>query len=135
MIPFMSSVSCLYDTVSVGEQEEHEQRLSRVIQSWGFTLHNIRGDGNCCFSAIASTLLYQRQLLEERYPSLIESLKLNATTVEDIALQLRYKAVEEWTINPSDYQGFLPNEYSVEIEAMKFKDSSYFFGSLGKHDD
>ena len=34
-----------------------------VVQSWGFTVHPILGDGNCCFSAIASSLLCQQDLL------------------------------------------------------------------------
>ena len=68
MIPFMSSVSCLFDTTLVGEVDDHEERLSTLVQSWGFTMHAIVGDGDCCFSALASSLLYQRHLIKEKYP-------------------------------------------------------------------
>ena len=33
-------------------------------------------------------------------------------------------------MNASEYQGFIPSEYSVEAEAAKFKETSYFFGPL-----
>ena len=131
MIPFMSSVSCLFDTALVGEVDDHQERLSTLVQSWGFTMHAILGDGNCCFSALASSLLYQRHLIEAKYPSLLTLLGLNFTTVEELAVHLRRKAVQEWTTNASEYQGFLPSEYDVETEAAKFKETSYFFGPLG----
>ena len=125
----MSSVTCLFDTTSVGELDYHKKRLATLVRSWGFAMHTIPGDGNCCFSAIASSLLYQRLCLEEKYPALVSKLQLNIATVKDIALQLRHEAVEEWTMNASEYQGFIPSEYSVEAEAAKFKET-YFFGPL-----
>ena len=130
VLPFMSSVTCLFDTTSVGELDDHKKRLATLVRSWGFAMHTIPGDGNCCFSAIASSLLYQWLFLEEKYPALVSKLQLNVATVKDIALQLRHEAVEEWTMNASEYQGFIPSEYSVEAEAAKFKETSYFFGPL-----
>ena len=50
-------------------------------------MHTIPGDGNCCFSAIASSLLYQRLFLEEKYPALVSKLQLNVATVKDIAAE------------------------------------------------
>ena len=32
-----------------GEAKEHQDRLSDNIAAWGFTLHPVNGDGNCCF--------------------------------------------------------------------------------------
>ena len=130
IIPFMSSVSCLFDTTSSGDVEDNEKRLATLVHSWGFAMHAIPGDGNCCFSAIASNLLHQCLQLEEKYPALVSKLQLNISSMKDIALQLRLEAVQEWTMNASEYQGYLPSEYSVEIEAAKFIDESYFFGPL-----
>lgn len=87
----------------VEESDDHEKRLATLVESWGFTKHTIQGDGNCCFSAIASSLLYQRLHLEEKYPAIVSKLKLNTATVNDIALQLRLEAVEEWVRNASEY--------------------------------
>ena len=69
---------------------------------------------------VASNLLHQCLQLEEKYPALVSKLQLNISSMKDIALQLRLEAVQEWTMNASEYQGYLPSEYSVEIEAAKF---------------
>jgi hypothetical protein len=102
IIPFMSSVSCLFDTTGAGELGDHEKRLSTLVRSWGFVMHTIPGDGNCCFLSIASSLLHQRFLLEEKYPAIVSKLQLNVATVKEIALQLRDEAVKEWTMNASE---------------------------------
>ena len=52
-------------------------------------MHAIPGDGNCCFSAIASNLLHQCLQIEEKYPALVSKLQLNISSMKDIALQLR----------------------------------------------
>ena len=130
MMSFMSSVNCLFNTSSVGDIDDHEKRLAMLVQSWGFAMHAIQGDGNCCFSAIASSLLYQRFQLQEKYPALVSKFQLGTATVKNIAVQLRNEAVQEWTLNSSEYQGFIPSEYTVQIEADKFKQTSYFYGPL-----
>ena len=43
-------------TKRVNEVKEHYQRLSENIEAWGFRLHPVAGDGNCCFSALACSL-------------------------------------------------------------------------------
>lgn len=61
MIPFMSSVSCLFESVEVPDDNtDHQKRLVDAINSWGFTLHPVVGDGNCCFSALAMSILFQQ---------------------------------------------------------------------------
>ena len=63
MIPFMSSVSCLFESVNVldDDAEEHHKRLLDTFSSWGFKLLHVDGDGNYCFSALACSILYQKE--------------------------------------------------------------------------
>ena len=68
MIPFMASVSCLFESVNcpASEYDEHQKRLADIVDSWGFLLHPVPGDGNCCFYALAFSIHAQRQDLELR---------------------------------------------------------------------
>ena len=63
MIPFMSSITCLFEPVDspVSEHEQHQNRLTDIVESWGFSctlyqgmehsgvlgfqLHPVPGDG------------------------------------------------------------------------------------------
>ena len=51
MISFMSSVSCLFESVNVlnDDAEEHHKRLLDTFSLWGFKLLHVDGDGNYCF--------------------------------------------------------------------------------------
>ena len=76
MIPFMASVTCLFESVDspVSEYEEHQKRLTDTVGSWGFQLHPVPGDGNCCFYALAFSIHAQRQELEMRLPQIFVGL-------------------------------------------------------------
>ena len=68
MIPFMSSVSCLFEHVdSTSTDPESVKRLSDVVDSWGFQIHSVAGDGNCSFHALAFTIQCQMTKDIERY--------------------------------------------------------------------
>ena len=131
MIPFMSSVSCLFESVdsAVSEYEQHQKHLTDIVESWGFQLHSVPGDGNCCFSALAFTIHAQRQDIELRLPQLIVDLSI--ASIDDIAYQLRRIAVDEWTKNVDEYQHFLDGEHTVTEEAPMFLQQGHFFGPLG----
>ena len=137
-LPFMSTVSCQFEAVPLpaGEAKEHQERLSDNIAAWGFTLHPVNGDGNCCFSSLACSLLFQKRDILASLPTFsrdfrIQNNESSAVSVADIASELRQKAVAEWCNNADYYQGFLPQGYEVQEEAMKFKQHGYFFGPLG----
>ena len=50
--------------------KEHHKRLIDSINSWGFQLLLIDGDGNCCFSALACSLLFQQAKILSADPTL-----------------------------------------------------------------
>ena len=133
MIPFMSSVSCLFEHVdSTSTDPESDKRLSDIVDSWGFQIHSVAGDGNCCFHALAFTIQCQRHNIELRLPQLFLDLCIERTaSVDDIACQLRRIAVEEWMTHADDYQCFLGDEPKVTEEAPMFLQQGHFFGPLG----
>ena len=51
MIPFMSSVTCLFEPVNKtpSTTEQHQKRLLDMVESWGFQLHPVEGDGDFFF--------------------------------------------------------------------------------------
>ena len=60
MSPFKSNVASYFTTDQVETEDEctqHSTRLSSVVQSCGYKLCDVAGDGNCCFTAIAFSLL------------------------------------------------------------------------------
>ena len=95
MIPFMSSVTCHFEPVDspVSEHEQHQNCLTDIVESWGFQLHPIPGDGNCCFYALTFSIHAQRQDIEQKLPQLFADL---GTGLADIAHQLSRIAVDEW---------------------------------------
>ena len=128
MLPFMSSVSCLFLTVD-SDNEQHQQRLNNVVQSWGFQIKHIAGDGNCCFAALAFTLCAQHQQIESALPDDV-AIDIHADVTE-IAYKLRQLAVNEWMKHPTEYQSFLDGDYTVADEAPQFLQQGYFYGPLG----
>ena len=63
IIPFMSSVSCMFNPfeISADDTKEHHKRLIDALNLWGFKILPVDGDGNCCFSAIAYSLLLKKK--------------------------------------------------------------------------
>ena len=133
MIPFMSSVSCLFEptdkTPSVVEQ--HKRRLLDVVESWGFQLHPVEGDGNCFFSAIAFAICVQREQIECKKPDHLVKHGIEKMDIGSIAIKIRQMVVDEWMSNADEYQKFIGNEHSVTEEAPKFLQQGYFFGPMG----
>lgn len=131
MLPFMSSVSCLFLTVD-SDNAQHQQCLNNVVQSWGFQIEHTAGDGNCCFAALAFTLCSQHQQIESALPSFFSDVAIDIhTEITDIAYKLRQLAVNEWMKHPSEYQNFLDGNYTVADEAPQFLQQGYFYGPLG----
>lgn len=134
MIPFMSSVSCLFESVNVSndDTQEHYKRLVDIINSWGFRLHPVEGDGNCCFCALAMSIIFQQNEILTLVPTLLSDLNIEANiSVDELACELRRIAVEEWCNAPEEYQGFIGDAFNVKEEAEKFKQQGHFFGPLG----
>lgn len=93
--------------------------------------HNIEGDGNCCFSAVAFSLLRNSKLILQSSPDFFEKLGLDISgNFQTVGKQLKHLTVTEWTQNAHDYEGFVP-DVDIQQEAYKFLQSGYFFGELG----
>ena len=98
----------------LSHNEQHLKRLVDIVNSWGFQIHPVPGDGDCSFTAIAYTIHSQRQAIELRLPQLFRDhgVESNAT-IPDIAYQLRRVAVDEWMKNSEEYQNFRDEEHTV----------------------
>ena len=99
MVPFMSSGNCiLFTDETDSEFTAHQERLNNITTSWGFSIHTVTGDGNCCFTALAYSLQQQQHI----YTSLCKTffsekdIDILNSTVEELALKLRHLAVREW---------------------------------------
>ena len=133
MAPFMSALVSNFNIDQLQDQkncEEHKRRLKSVVHSCGYKLFEIVPDGNCCFAAIAFALLTQQDLITSKQSSFFVDNQLPLqSSQEELARILRKKAVEEWLLNPEDYQGFLTDSNVVE-QAPKFLQEGYYHGEL-----
>ena len=93
------------------------------------TKYLIKGDGNCCFSAVAFSLMMNLSLPSDQHKLFLQACGLDLSVdMQTIALQLWQLTVAEWMENSALYEGFLP-DMSVE-EAPKFWVPGYFHGHL-----
>lgn len=92
---------------------------------------NVEGDGNCCFSAVASSLIYNSALLSEVHKTFLLTLEIDLSmNIQCVASRLRELTVNEWITNSNRYEGFLVG-VSIASEAPKFLNPGYFHGQLG----
>ena len=64
LIPFMSKVGAHFNPQPIAsdseiEYSQHKSRLDSIVHSCGFSIQTIAADGNCCFGAIAYSLIEQ----------------------------------------------------------------------------
>ena len=95
MVPFMSSVSCLFERIGGIESEngQHQKCLIDIVESWGFELIPVPGDGDCCFSALAFSILTQLHNIERRLPGF--GTNYDNSSIADVGKRLRRIAVDE----------------------------------------
>ena len=133
MVPFMSAVASHFSTDQVdvdNESTQHKARLLTIVQSCGYKLCDVAADGNCCFSAVAFSLLAQQHVISTKLPTYFEDKQLPMQySIKDLAQHLREKTVEEWQNNCHEYEGFLSNA-TVLDEAPKFLQDGYYHGEL-----
>ena len=104
-----------------GDRKAHSDRLEKVLRKNKLKLIPVKGDGNCCFGAVAEAL---RQL-----PSHINLSQLLGCEVHS-QMDLRKLAVKEWTDHTGIYQPFLVNK-DIKEEAQKFTKSGFYDSDLG----
>ena len=134
MLPFMSGVPTLYFhrlcTTRSSDAQIHAERLSHVLETCNMTKHIIVGDGNCCFTAVAFSLINNTPILQDHHKYYLQSIGLDLLAdMESVALQLRQLTVKEWLDHSSRYEGFLV-DIAIEDEAPKFLVPGYFHGDL-----
>lgn len=134
-LPFMSSVNSIFFSESPSpvrkEQElEHKQRLNVVLTAWGLQLNPVAGDGNCCFRAVACSLIMNEKAITSLKADFF-NITGGAMSSDSVGLSktLRELAVKEWKENVMYYEGFI--EGSVAEEAEKFLQDGVFSGPLG----
>ena len=109
---------------------EHADRLANILEACGMSKHDVEGDGNCCFSAIAFSISRSTSLLTEEHKEIMKTHGLDLSMdLPNMSITLRQLAVSEWIANSSYYQGFVTH-ISVEEEARKFLTPGFFHGDL-----
>ena len=97
MAPFMSAVASNFETDQDKHNwEDHKRRLQSVVHSCGYKLCDVSLDGNCCFAAVAFSLLMQQDTITSIMPSFFDEKQLPLQcSQEELAKVLRKKAVQE----------------------------------------
>ena len=122
-VPFMSSVSavmlsakslspCREDQISV-----HNLCLDNVLKSWKMVRKQIIGDGNCCFRAVASSLIANHKSILDQLPAFFTSIGIadvDNLSQTQFAMKQREITVNEWQSNPQEYEAFLPHQQQHE---------------------
>ena len=134
MIPFMSEVPCMYfhslNNESDDIKAQHDKRLSNVLEGWGVTKQPMEGDGNCCFNAIAFSLISNSDNLSNLEKDSLKSRGIDTSlNIDDLSVRLRQLVVNEWKQNELFYQDFAPR-IVINQEAEKFLSSGYHYGDL-----
>lgn len=114
------------------QESQHIKRLDDTLGAWKMTRESIPGDGNCCFRAVASSLIINQKVIIEHADTFFNHLGIDISRINqsDFAMKLRDLVVSEWQRNPETCQGFL-TDTTVEDEAELFRSSGYFNSELG----
>ena len=134
MMPFMASVPsivfhCLNNDTS-SNKLLHDQRLSDVLDGWDLCKHDIIGDGNCCFTAVAFSLILNTEGLSDEYKHFLYLKEVDLSMdIQQVAIRLRQLAVNEWLENSAFYQEFMM-DIDIKLEAPKFLSSGFYHSDL-----
>ena len=116
LIPFMSTVCNILRTpkplpeCSQGSEALHNQCLNDVLTAWKMSRLPIVGDGNCCFSAFAYSLIANYKSICENIPTFFSSIGIadaEHSFLTELVQNLREITVQEWQNNCQEYEGFL----------------------------
>ena len=139
LIPFMSTVcNILLTPKPLPEHSQelealHNQHLNDVLTAWKMDRLPIIGDGNCCFSAVACSLVANYKSICENSSTFFSSIGIGDdehSSQAELAQKLRGITVQEWQNNCQEYKGFLTSS-NVLQESQLFLSSSHFDSDLG----
>ena len=107
----------------------HKARLQTTMKSWNFALLPVVADGNCFFTSVAIALVNSG----DQSKSAISSLGLTMLApITTLALRLRQVLVQEWLgSNRHEYECFISNATSFDLEASKFLLDRFYNNDLG----
>ncbi len=92
MLPFCSSVVSIFFDQRPHESDthaQHEERLGNILQAWRMQRHSMEGDGNCCFSAVAFSIITNFTQIKEHTPNFFDLIHLKPiSSLDDVAMQL-----------------------------------------------
>ena len=134
MMPFMSEVPYMYfhslNNESSDIKVQHDKRLADVLKGWGVMKQPMEGDGNCCFNAVAFSLISNNDNLSDPQKDLLKTRGIDVSMdIEKLSATLRKLVVAEWKQNESIYQDFAPR-IIVNEEAEKFLSSGFYHEDL-----
>ena len=76
MMPFMSEVPYMYFHPVNNENsditKQHDKHLANVLKGWGVMKQPMEGDGNCCFNAVAFSLISNIDNLSDSQKDLLK---------------------------------------------------------------
>ena len=131
--PFMNSATSLFFHGNFNQNRDgfdaHNARLHAVVQSWGFQMDIVEGDGNCFFYSASVSL---HQLFENNEADCTHLYNMGITTdmsIVDTAQRLRELVVNKWITNQERYQPFVGG--NMEEQANLFLRPGHFMGELG----
>ena len=133
-MPFMSGVPSMYfhtlDNNTNQNCMTHKKHLTGVLDAWNMCKHEIKEDGNCCFTAVAFGLITNSTNLTYENQQFLLSCGIDPSMdMQTIATQLRHLAVAEWTENYCYYQDFLP-DVDIQQEDSKFLSSGFYYRDI-----
>ena len=114
MMPFMSGVPSLYfhRLTSTTEEHNHAMRLLHILEYCNMQKYVVDGDGNCCFSAVAFSLMTNVTHLNDQQKHFLHTFGLDLSAdMNSLAIQLRELTVTEWIEHSSLYEGFVMSAF------------------------
>ena len=126
-----SRIDCMENSPDMSEFEC--DRLQNLASSFGFSIVQVSGNGNCFFRAVAFQLSHI--LSSPSCPDILRNHMQNHgienhLTVEQITTRLRELIVSEWQENELSYSSFF-ERIDMHAESEQFRISGEFAGPLG----
>ena len=92
MLPLCSSVAAIFFDPQHNTSDthaQHEGRLENILKAWGMQRHKMAGDGNCCFYAVAFSVITNFSLIKEHASDFFKLINLQVdpiSNLDDVAM-------------------------------------------------
>ena len=109
---YFTSFLALVEGFCHKNQQVRSHYLDSLLSSWNLRRMNVRGDGNCLFTSVASSLIMRIRNGDMTARDILRRMHINETQFHDLPSILRRRMVEEWNTNIDFYQGFITDDLS-----------------------